>query len=199
MVGPMPPDTLNPKYPPRTEHRPAIAVLDVTIFNPTLDPTGGSRTRGSMRSSPGSPPEIDQRMSASGEGVWRPARPPWHPAATARAPLQTHRAVRSIRAALRAGAEPCESDVRCASSTHTCCLVPWHALVRVEQAFCPPLRLGSADHRSTRWSAPFAHRPSAPSWANRMSAAAAEPAARMESGSLLDRRIPASTRRCSRS
>jgi hypothetical protein len=31
MVGPMPPDTLNPKYPPRTEHRPAIAVLDVFI------------------------------------------------------------------------------------------------------------------------------------------------------------------------
>jgi hypothetical protein len=25
------PDTLNPKYPPRTEHRPAIAVLDVFI------------------------------------------------------------------------------------------------------------------------------------------------------------------------
>src|SRR5687768_8610997 len=93
MVGPMPPDTLNPKYPPRTEHRPAIAVLDVTIFNPTLDPTGGSRTRGSMRSSPGSPPEIDQRMSASGEAVWRPARPPCHPAATVRAPLQTHRGV----------------------------------------------------------------------------------------------------------
>jgi hypothetical protein len=31
MVGPMPPDTLNPKYPPRTEHRSAIAVLDVFI------------------------------------------------------------------------------------------------------------------------------------------------------------------------
>jgi hypothetical protein len=31
MVGPMPPDTLNPNYPPRTEHRPAIAVLDVFI------------------------------------------------------------------------------------------------------------------------------------------------------------------------
>ena len=31
MVGPTPPDTLNPKYPPRTEHRPAIAVLDVFI------------------------------------------------------------------------------------------------------------------------------------------------------------------------
>ena len=31
MVGPMPPDTLDPKYPPRTEHRPAIAVLDVFI------------------------------------------------------------------------------------------------------------------------------------------------------------------------
>jgi hypothetical protein len=27
----MPPDTLNPKYPPRTEQRPAIAVLDVFI------------------------------------------------------------------------------------------------------------------------------------------------------------------------
>ena len=31
MVGPMPPDTLNPKSPPRTEHRPATAVLDVFI------------------------------------------------------------------------------------------------------------------------------------------------------------------------
>jgi hypothetical protein len=40
MVGPMPPDTLNPKYPPRTEHRPAIAVLDVTIFNPNSRPDG---------------------------------------------------------------------------------------------------------------------------------------------------------------
>ena len=36
-----------------------------------------------------------------------------------------------------AGAEPCESDVRLAFSTHTRGLVPWRALVRVEQAFLP--------------------------------------------------------------
>ena len=31
MVGPMPQDTLNPKCPPGSEHRPAIAVLNVFI------------------------------------------------------------------------------------------------------------------------------------------------------------------------
>jgi hypothetical protein len=72
------------------------------------------------------------------------------------------------------------ADVRCASSTHTCGLVPWRALVRVEQAFLPTVApwLGGSPFNALV----SAVRPSSQRtfMGNRMSAAAAESAARME-------------------